>query len=262
MFAFTDLYHNLKSASLFKETGFGGLNAKDMAELTKGDSDWNKDQRSYEAWEIQSSDAKKIAKDWLEYEKPFEKMISEMNALAEANKNSIVDRKVMLDNLTAAEWMLMNDDKMMIDNPEDPLNKMPNWANRYWKTLTQTREALGIPKHISMRELIQGDYAARAQAVTNSKYNENQIQDYVLDPEVRGMYDSLEDQKKEFAIQSAAVILGDTKKDNKPELTSDDIKVRISVESENEMEKWRNAPKENNFLVDKTPQKEKGINKI
>ena len=262
MFAFTDLYHNLKSASLFKETGFGGLNAKDMAELTKGDSDWNKDQRSYEAWEIQSSDAKKIAKDWLEYEKPFEKMISEMNALAEANKNSIVDRKVMLDKLAAAEWMLMNDDKMMIDNPEDPLNKMPNWANRYWKTLTQTREALGIPKHISMRELIQGDYAARAQAVTNSKYNENQIQDYVLDPEVRGMYDSLEDQKKEFAIQSAAVILGDTKKDNKPELTSDDIKVRISVESENEMEKWRNAPKENNFLVDKTPQKEKGINKI
>ena len=97
------------------------------------DSTWSMDQKSDEAWEIQSREAKNLADKWLSGDKPYEKMIGEMKALVEADKEGIVDRKEILTKLTAAEWLLVSNDKMMIENPEDPLNNLPNWGNRYWK---------------------------------------------------------------------------------------------------------------------------------
>ena len=38
----------------FEKTAFGGMNSKEIAELTKGESLWDMDQKSDEAWEIQS----------------------------------------------------------------------------------------------------------------------------------------------------------------------------------------------------------------
>ena len=222
MFAFTNLYHDPKSASLFDSTAFGGLGAREMADLTVGESLWSMDQKSDEAWEIQSKDAKNLADKWLSGDKPYEKMISEMKALVEADKDGIVDRKEVLTKLTAAEWLLVNNDKMMIDDPEDPLNKLPNWGNRYWKALTEAREALGIDKHTSMRDLIQSDYAASAKAVISSAYNEAQIEDYVLDPAVREIYDSMELQKEQFATQSAAVTLTEPQNEKKSGRYRDD----------------------------------------
>ena len=253
MFAFTDLYHNPKSASLFDSTAFGGLNAKEMADLTVGDSLWSMDQKSDEAWDIQSKEAKNLADKWLAGDKPYEKMISEMKSLVEADKNSIVDRKEMLTKLTAAEWLLVNNDKMMIDDPEDPLNKLPNWGNRYWKALTEAREALGIDKHTSMRDLIQGDYAASAKAVISSAYNEAQIEDYVLDLTVREIYDSMETQKEQFATQSAAVTLTEPQNEkNAGEVEMTEDRVPFPIQELDERVIMKNQPKNYNFVIERT----------
>ena len=252
MFAFTDLYHDPSNISLFDPTACGGLNAKEMAELTVGDSLWGMDQNSDKAWEIQSREAKNIANKWLSDDKPYEKMINEMNALVETNQKSVVDRKEILNKLAAAEWLLVNNEKMMIENPEDPLNPIPNWGNRYWKTLIQTREALGIDKHTSVRDLIQSDYAASSKAVCSLTYNERQINDYVLDPDVRGMYDSMDMQKEQFATQSAAVILNEPQQEKiVDELVMTSDRMQFTVESEDERKNMRNAVKEYNFIIDR-----------
>ena len=253
MFAFTDLYHDPKSAPLFDLTACGGLDAKEIAELTAGDSLWSMDQKSDEAWEIQFTEAKNLAEKWLAGDKPYEKMIGDLKSLVEADKEGIVDRKEILNKLTAAEWLLVNNDKMMIDDPEDPLAKLPNWGNRYWKALTEAREALGIDKHTSMRELIQGDYAASAKAVISSAYNEAQFSDYVLDPTAREIYDSMELQKEQFATQCAAVTLTEPKSEKKAdevEMTGD--RVPFPIKELDERTIMKSQPKNYNFVVERT----------
>lgn len=248
MFAFTDLYHDPKSADLFAETGFGGMSAKDMAELTAGDSQWKMDQKSDEAWEIQSREAKELVTSWQSEKNPYDKMLKEMNSLIDAKENGILNPKDMYTKLTAAEWMLTNDARMMVYNAEDPINPIPNWGNRYWKALTNAREALGISKHTSMRELIQSDYAAMAKAVVNPSYNEKQIADNVLDPDVRDVYDSLEAQKELFTTQSRDAVIKNPPQDmnlqGKP-LEDDPNKMRwqICIKTEDERENMKNAPK-------------------
>ena len=252
MYAYTDLYHAPERTSLFSSTAFGGLNEKEIAELTVGESDWSLDQKSDEAWEIQSREAKNIAEQWLQGDKPYEKMIGEMNALVEANKNGIVDRRELLNKLTAAEWLLMNNSAMMVENPDDPLNPTPNWGNRYWRTLTETREALGIDKHTSMRDLIQSNYAAQAKAVGNRFYQARQIYDYVLDPKALPLngFDSLENQKEEFAAKGASFTptgdpqideLQDEKKFT--EIDAGGVRIRISIPELNQRTIMENEPK-------------------
>ena len=248
MFAFTDMYHNPDKAKLFIPTAFGGLREDELAELTKGDSLWDKDQRSNSAWEIQSRAAVDIAKEWLKEDKPYQTMIDEMEALVEANKEKSIDEKDVYNKLAAAEWLLLNNDKMMIDDPEDPLNKMPNWGNRYWKAITNAREKLGIPKHISMRELIQGNYAEMGKAASNLTYNKTQILEQVLDPEQRSVFDSMEKQKVEFTVQRrglAAVNHNNEKKIQDFEITS--FRMQIYVKECDERLLMENEPKSYNF---------------
>ena len=253
MYAFTDLYHNPKSESLFAPTAFGGLTAKEMADLTTGDSLWTMDQKSDKAWEIQSKDAKDIASEWQKADKPYEKLIEEMNALIEANKGGTLERNDAFNKLTAAEWMLINNEKMMIDDPEDPLNPMPNWGNRYWKAITSAREAIGIDKHTSMRELIQGEYAASAKAATNRQYNTVQIEYYVTNPKTR--VDSIEAQKEQFATQSAHVELTEPKnKDNLEETLLPDGRAKLNIKELDQRNIMKNEPKNNNFIVPETTQ--------
>ena len=266
MFTFTDLYTNKKNEALFNPTAFGGLNEKDIAELTKGESLWSMDQKSDEAWEIQSADAKGLADKWLGEEKPYEKMIKEMNALADKRQNSIIktDSKEIYTKLAAAEWMLLNNDKMMIEDPEDPLNKMPNWGNKYWKAIIQAREALGIPKHTSMRSLIQGDYEKASKAVNNPKYHERQIKDNALDPDAREMIDSLDAQKADFTIQREAIATSLPDKNNnvKDLDMGDKNRVPYPVPQLDERKNLLEAPKDNNFIIDKEPKPdmEKSLN--
>ena len=251
MYGFTDMYHSPDTKNLFEATAFGGLNAKDIVALTEGESRWSMDQKSDEAWEIQSKDAKNLADKWLSGDKPYEKMISEMKALAKADKDGVVDRKEILTKLTAAEWLLVNNDKMMIDDPEDPLNKLPNWGNRYWKALTEAREALGIDKHTSMRDLIQSDYAASAKAVISSAYNEAQIKDYVLDPAAREIYDSMEIQKEQFATQSAAVTLTESQIDkNGEEIEMTGVRFPHPVPELDERTIMQHQPKNYDFVIE------------
>ena len=253
MFAFTDLYHDPKSQSLFNPTAFGGLNETEISALTKVDGLWSMDQRSDEAWKIQSQESKDIAGQWLKEDKPYEKMINEMSALLDADKKGIIERKDVFKKLAAAEWLLVNNEKMMIENPEDPLNPIPNWGNRYWKSITKTREALGISKHISMRDLIQGNYAEAAKAVNSVEFNKTQIKEGVLDPQARSKCDSMDIQREQFATQCASYRLTGAKE----EKTVDDLltvenRVKITVQSENQYEIMKSEAKQFNFVIDKT----------
>ena len=158
--------------------------------------------------------------------------------------------------------MLLNNDKMMIDNPEDPLERIPNWGNRYWKAITQTREMLGIPKHISMRELIQGDYAESSKAVNNVKFNEKQIEEQVLDTDVREVYDSMEAQKSEFTIQRAGIATNrqpDENRVNDIEMTEN--RVPYPVPELDERKILLEAPKDHSFIPDKAAVQQAGMNK-
>ena len=231
--------------------------AKKNAEKTEKDL-WSMDQKSDEAWEIQSAEAKDIAIEWKKAEKPYEKLINEMNALAEMAKNNIaeVNHREIYNKLAAAEWMLINNDEMMIESSENPGEKIPNWGNKYWKAIIQTREALGIPKHTSIRELIQGDYAESSKAANDMNFNERQIQDHVLDTEVRGMFDSMEAQRSEFTIQSEDIKLYHPVDDLSADFDPNAIRYRYPVNEENEIMKYRNSKKENNFIIDKNQHKD------
>ena len=260
MYAFTDLYTEEKNKELFDATAFGGLSSIELAKLATGmtefeetDSVWDIDQKSDQAWEIQSAEAKALAGQWLEEEKPYEKMINEMNALSKGGKN-ISDNNEIYNKLAAAEWMLMQDEKMMVENPEDSYNPIPNWGNRYWKAIIQARESLNIPKHTSIRELIQNDYAAMSKAAYSTHYNERQINEQVMDADARGKFDSFEAQESEFTIRREAIKNSLENKELRPE----DIDPNVSrypypVKEENEYEKHREAKKENNFIKEKEP---------
>ena len=249
MYGFTDMYHNPNRKDLFSITAFGGLNAKDISELTTGKSLWSMDQKSDEAWDLQAQNAKNIAENWLKEDRPYEKMINEMNALIKANEKNRGDLQEVYNKLTAAEWMLTNDEKMMVEDPYDPYNPIPNWGNRYWKALTETREALGIPKHSSMRDLIQLDYAQSAKAVENRNYNEKQIFDGVLDPGDREFHDSLDMQKEQFAIQSATVQLTKPHKNAALEDDMTSIREPYPVEQLNQRNIMKNEPKNDNWIL-------------
>ena len=177
-----------------------------------------------------------------------------MKDIIDTHKTKIASRKDICDKLTAAEWLLIGNEKMMVEDLNDPINPIPNWGNRYWKALSEAREALGIDKHTSMRDLIQADYAASAKAVNSAVYNETQIQDYVLDPGAREIYDSMELQKEQFATQSAHVTLTAPQ----PEKTENEIlmttnRVQISVKILDQRNIMKNEPKNyNNFIIEKT----------
>ena len=172
-------------------------------------------------------------------------------------RSGTLDRQDMYTKLTAAEWLLVNNEKMMVENPEDPLNPIPNWGNRYWKSIVNAREALGIDRHISMRDLIQGEYAACAGAANSIHYTEMQVEHFMKDPKERALYDSLEKQMVEFATQCEAISISEPPKEKTDELAAeaqeDYIRKREPVESENEREKQKNEPKVwSNLVIEKT----------
>ena len=279
LFNFTDLYTRQmpanvestmqkQSGTLFNETAFGGLDATEMAALTgKGKSHWSMDQKSDEAWEVQSKPAMEIADLWLKDEKPYDRVISEMNALAALGKDGIVDvnRKEIYNKLAAAEWMLLNNEKLMIPDPDDPLVTIPNWGCKYWRAITDAREALGIPKHIPTRELIQGDYAESSKAVNCAKYAETQINEQVLHKSVIEVYDSMDVQKSVFNTQLEGIrnkliqLKADGPQKEDPEqvpkqeqddLFNDNNRIPQPVPEEDEAKKMFSAPIGKEFIPD------------
>lgn len=256
MFSFTDLYRDKSKASLFAETAFGGMTSDEMVKLTDADGFWKLDQKSDEAWEIQSKEAKEISSQWLKKSNPHQAMIDEMNSLIEKNNNGSLNRKDFLNKLVAAEWLLMNDEKMMVADPDDPYNKTPKWNNRYWKAITSAREAIGIPKHISMREIIQGNYGVMQKTMQNVYYHKDHIETEIFKPEKRALIDSMEKQNEEFVIQSAKAAENRVPNENHVKnMEMNDVKVRISVVEEDEFLKAKNLPRDmSTFVVENNKQ--------
>ena len=220
MFAYTDLYHNPERASKFKETAFGGMSLKDITKYTRESELWRMDQKSDEAWKIQSQEAMEFVDKWKKEERPFEKMITDMNKIMElARGKTGVSRRDAIMQLAAAEYLLINDERMTIDDPADPLNPIPDWGNRYWKKLIEVRETLGIDKHTSIRDMIQADYAAAAKGANSIEFHEKQIRENVMGENALATVDSIDKQKELFATQSGFFALTEPPKEI--EMTAD-----------------------------------------
>jgi hypothetical protein len=107
-----------------------------------------------------------------------------------------------------------------------------------------------------VRELIQGEYAETAKAVVSAKYNETHFNDYLLAPEIRSQYDSMDIQKEQFATQIEAVVISDPNTEKTNEKTADvhknEVRWREPVESENERTKIKNSPRVfSNIVIEK-----------
>ena len=203
---------------------------------------------------------------WLQENDPYEKMIKELDALRkEAKDHGSVNGRNAILRLAAAEWLLVNNEKMMIEDPYDPIKPIPNWGNRYWKAIADTREALGINKHTSMRDLIQNEYASAAKAAKSRAYNEKQFSDHVLDPKVHAAFDSMEKQTEQFAMQNAALEFVDKENQKKVDnLVMSSDRVNFPVPEQDESKLMKMAVKNyNNFImenainidIDKQPRK-------
>lgn len=254
MFAFTDMYRNNERKALFNETAFGGMTADEIVELTASDGVWLLDQKSDEAWEFQSKEAKNIADNWQKKSNPCQAMVDEMDNLIEKNSRGALDRKDVLNKLAAAEWLLLNNDDMMIKDPADPYNKTPNWNNRYWKAITEARDAIGIPKYVSMRELIQGNYSVMQKTMGNQNYHKEHVKEQIFSAEKRAANDSMEKQNEEFVIQSAKIAENQPINDQRMSgIEMKEDKIRISVVEEDEFKKTKSMARDmSKFVFDKT----------
>ena len=254
MFSFTDLYRDKSRAQLFESTAFGGMTKDEMSKLTAPNDLWKLDQKSDEAWEIQSQEAREIASVWQKNMNPAQAALNAMNELVEKNNSGNLNRKDVLNKLAAAEWLLLNDDKMVIEDPNDPYNRTPKWNNRYWKAVTDAREAIGIPKHISIRELVQGNYAVMQKTMQNENYHKDHIETDIFKPEKRALIDSMEKQKEQFDIQSAKIAENQVpNEENVKNINMQGTRTKISVVEEDEYLKAKNMPKDmSSFVVEKS----------
>ena len=90
-------------------------------------------------------------------------------------------------------------------------------------------------------------------AVASSAYNEAQIEDYVLDPAAREIYDSMEIQKEQFATQSAAVTLTEPQNErNAGEIEMIEDRVPYPIKELDERTIMKNQPKNYDFVVERT----------
>lgn len=254
MFSFTDMYRDKSRTALFEETAFGGMTKDEITKLTGLDELWSLDQKSDEAWEIQAKGAKDIASVWQKKTNPCQTVVNEMNALIEKNQAGALNRRETLDKLAAAEWLLLNDDNMVVIDPDDPYNRTPKWNNRYWKAITEAREAIGIPKHISVRDLIQGNYGVMQQTMKNASYHKDHFETELFSQEKRANVDSMDKQKEEFGLQSAKIALDrEPNEERLKDMKLDENRTRISIVEEDEYLKAKTMPKDfSSFVVEKS----------
>lgn len=253
MFSFTDMYRDKSRAALFEQTAFGGMTKEEMSKMTGLDELWSLDQKSDEAWEIQANEAKDIASVWQKKSNPCQTVVNEMNDLKTKSLQGSVKRKEVLDKLAAAEWLLLNDDNMVVIDPDDPYNRTPKWNNRYWKAITEAREAIGIPKHISVRDLIQGNYSVMQQTMKNVNYHKDHFETELFSQEKRANVDSMDKQKEEFGLQSAKIALDrEPNEERLKDMKLDENRTRISIVEEDEYLKAKTMPKDfSSFVVEK-----------
>lgn len=254
MFSFTDMYRDKSRTALFEETAFGGMTKDEITKLTDLDELWSLDQKSDEAWEIQAKGAKEIAGQWQKNPNPCQTVVNEMNALIEKNQSGALSRRETLDKLAAAEWLLLNDDNMVVIDPDDPYNRTPKWNNRYWKAITEAREAIGIPKHISVRDLIQGNYGVMQQTMKNVNYHKDHLETEIFSQEKRANVDSMDKQKEEFGLQSAKIELDKAASEERlKDVKMEGDRIRISIVEEDEYLKAKTMPKDfSSFVVEKS----------
>ena len=82
-----------------------------------------------------------------------------------------------------------------------------------------------------------------------------------MDPEQRKIHDSKEKQTEEYSIYRGRVSVAKPNDEKRIDnLITNDNKVRINVESEDERKNMKKAIKENNFIVDKSPVRENTVN--
>lgn len=223
MYSYTDAYIDPQKEALYGETAFGGMTNKEIVNLATSNPSWEGDQKSDEAWRKQSAEARKIAGQWQKQEKPYDHFMSELKSIyegAQFNDMTPTQKRETLLKLSAAECMLMSDENMMLENPDNPFEKTPNWSHRHWKALSVAREKIGIFQYCSMRDLIQGSYAGAQERSHNSTYllKEGEEQIFLKDGTIRPEVDSLEGRKVAFAETCRQIAEGAPAKEESAEI--------------------------------------------
>lgn len=207
MFAYTDVYTGRDNDKIYKSTVFGGMNSEQIANVAASRTAWQGDQKSDEAWEKQSAEARKIASDWKNTADPYATMIENLKELNDIKSFYELDddrQRDIINKLAAAECMLMSDSSMMVDDPDNPYAKVPDWSNRNWKSLAYTREKIGVSKFTSMREIIQGAYAATKPVSSNRDIIQKETSALLFNEkgEPRAEIDSINVKTEELARES------------------------------------------------------------
>lgn len=203
MFAKTDLFTNKARKDMFEKTFLGGVDPAQLSEKMKRDGNWRNDQRSDAAWEKQSMEAINIAIGWSEKERPINEMLKALKGLEVDFEKGFFNQREAFNTLAAAERLLMAQSDCMIEDIDNPGEKIPKWNHPDWKALVDCRDKLGIPRYASMRDLIQSEYHNMSKTMDNAYLKEVFEKDIVSEKAREG--DSLESLKEQFTINRATL---------------------------------------------------------
>lgn len=203
MFAKTDLFTNKARKDMFEKTFLGGVDPAQLSEKMKRDGNWRNDQRSDAAWEKQSMEAINIAIGWSEKERPINEMLKALKGLEVDFEKGFFNQREAFNTLAAAERLLMAQSDCMIEDLDNPGEKIPKWNHPDWKALVDCRDKLGIPRYASMRDLIQSEYHNMSKTMDNAYLKEVFEKDIVSEKAREG--DSLESLKEQFTINRATL---------------------------------------------------------
>lgn len=207
MFAATDLFTNKARKDMFEKTFLGGVDPAQLSEKMKRDGNWRYDQRGDVAWEKQSMEAINIAIGWSEKEHPINEMLKALKGLEIDFEKGLFNQREAFNILAAAERLLMEQSDCMIEDVDNPGEKIPKWNHPDWKALVDCRDKLGIPRYASMRDLIQSEYHNMSKTMDNAYLKEVFEKEIVSEKAREG--DSLETLKEQFTINKATMHIDD-----------------------------------------------------
>lgn len=168
----TRLYDNPNNRVIVEKCSFGGFTIEQLSNIAnsaKGGA-WALDQKSEEAWRIQSEGAKSILKDWTKNEKSesigtsVSRIQSDLTAKINAYKKGEINKKELIENTIAGEAHL--------NSTFDTRRKRIFSFIQYRKELSalkQCRATLGLHENDSLRVALSNGYVAVSKEMNSEK---------------------------------------------------------------------------------------------
>lgn len=171
MFA-THLYDNPNNRVIVEKCSFGGFTIEQLSNIAnsaKGGA-WALNQKSDEAWRIQSEGSKSILSEWTKNEKSVgirtsvSRIQSDLNAKIDAYKNGEINKKELIENTIAGEAHLNS----RFDTRRKKFFSFIQYRKEL-NVLKQCRETLRLHENDSLRVALSNEYVAIANRMNNEK---------------------------------------------------------------------------------------------